>query len=129
MDIGNVLQTPPVFFRLFVKLALSLVTSAISVHYPRTVVERRLPASFDVDTRTGFFPPQPLPTLTEDYSIYEDALREARGNLPLAEDDSEEAVEKRPFGERWRANIRSVSTFFPSIHLGQGLKDAFFFLY
>ncbi|PPQ66440.1 hypothetical protein CVT26_011198 [Gymnopilus dilepis] len=104
MDTVDVLQTPPVFFRLFFKLALSLFSSTIYVNY-RAPRERRPQNSFDVDPRSGFFPPKPLEPLPVRYAIWEDALRAANGNLSLAEDDSEEAIAKRPFGERWRQEI------------------------
>ncbi|KAF8965200.1 Indoleamine 2,3-dioxygenase [Flammula alnicola] len=107
MDIVNVLQTPPVFIRLCLRFALSLFNSTINVNYRKVVTQRVMPSSFDVNTSTGFFPSQPLPRLPSEYNIWEDALREANGNLSLGEDESEEAVEKRAFGEQWRSNIAS----------------------
>ncbi|KDR81743.1 hypothetical protein GALMADRAFT_239926 [Galerina marginata CBS 339.88] len=107
MDIVNVLQTPPIFFRLFFKLALSLFNSTINVNY-KVAPEWRSQSSYDIDTRSGFFPPKPLEPLSAEYSIWEDALRDANGNLSLAEDESEEAIEKRAFGEQWRSNIVSL---------------------
>lgn len=68
------------------------------------------PQDFDVDHDTGFFPPEPLPTLPEVFSRWEDALIEAQEILSLGEDESDEAKAKRADGERWRANIRSVSS-------------------
>ncbi|KAF4614629.1 hypothetical protein D9613_003180 [Agrocybe pediades] len=106
MDIVNVLQTPPIFFRLFIKLALSLFNLTISVTY-KTVPQRRSQATYDVHPRTGFFPPRPLPVLQGEYAIWEKALRDANGNLSLAEDASEEALVKRAFGDQWRTNIAS----------------------
>jgi len=108
MDVVNVLQTPPIFFRLFIKLALSLFNSTINVNY-KALPERRPQASYDVDPKTGFFPPTPLSHLSGDYAIWEHALRDANGNLSLGEDTSEDALAKRAFGERWRANIVSVN--------------------
>ena len=108
MDVVNVLQTPPIFFRLFVKLALSLFNSTINLSHSKLVHGRPTPSAFDVDARTGFFPPRPLPRLPSGYTIWEAALREASGNLSLGEDESEDALEKRPFGDQWRANIASV---------------------
>jgi len=108
MDVVNVLQTPPIFFRLFVKLALSLFNSTINVSHSKLVPSSPTPSSFDINPRTGFFPPRPLPRLPCAYTIWEAALRDANGNLSLGEDESEDALEKRPFGHQWRANIASV---------------------
>ena len=111
MDIVNVLQAPPVFFRLFLKLALSLFFNSFPTSYRRTVVPRILPAAFDVDPATGFFPPQPLAPLSDEFAIWEDALRDANGGLSLGEDESEEALDKRAFGEQWRSNVVAVRLF------------------
>jgi len=108
MDVVNVLQTPPIFFRLFVKLALSLFNSTINLSHSKLVLSRPTPSSFDIDARTGFFPPRPLPRLPPGYAIWEAALRDANGNLSLGEDESEDALEKRPFGDQWRTDIASV---------------------
>lgn len=120
MEIVNVLQTPPVFFRLFLKLALYLFHSAVTINYrSRKVVPERpsLPplSSFDVNTATGFFPKQPLPHLPAGYSIWEDALREANNNLILG-DRADEDEAKCKFGEQWRDMINAVSPF-PSLHV------------
>ena len=64
---------------------------------------------FDVDPNTGFFPPQPLPKLPEPFSLWEQAMADAQGRLSLGDDESPEAISKRPAGERWRARVRSVS--------------------
>ncbi|KAF8911055.1 Indoleamine 2,3-dioxygenase [Gymnopilus junonius] len=106
MDTVDILQTPPVFFRFFFNLALSLFTSTISLNH-RAPRDTRSQSSFDIDTRSGFFPSRPLERLSGRYDIWEHALLAANGNLSLAEDDSEGAVDKRAFGERWRANITS----------------------
>ena len=109
MEIVHVLPKPPLFFRLFLRLALSLLNSALNTNYCYIAHEdRRPPAAFDLHPRTGFFPPQPLPKLPLQFAIWEDALRDANGNLSLGEDDSEDAVARRPFGERWRSNIVAV---------------------
>jgi indoleamine 2,3-dioxygenase len=117
MDVVNVLQTPPIFFRLFVKLALSLFNSTINLSHSKLVLARPTPSSFDIDARTGFFPPRPLPRLPSGYAIWEAALRDANGNLSLGEDESEDALEKRPFGDQWRANIASVRVLLPFFSL------------
>lgn len=108
MDVVNVLQTPPIFFRLSIKLALSLFNSTINANY-RPIPQRRLQSSYDIDAHSGFFPPRPLQPLTGPYLIWEHALVDADGNLSLGEDDSDDAVSKRAFGERWRQNIVAVS--------------------
>jgi len=71
-----------------------------------------VPADFDIniDTNTGFLPPQPLPKLQEPFDVWEDALSQAQNVLKLGEDllggDSRERTE----GELWRQRIRSVSS-------------------
>jgi indoleamine 2,3-dioxygenase len=108
MEIVNVLPNPPLFFRLFLRLALSLLNSTLNTNYCSIAQDKRPPTAFDLDPRTGFFPPRPLPELPFQFAIWEDALRDARGNLSLGEDDSEDAVAKRPFGQRWRSSIVAV---------------------
>lgn len=120
MEIVNVLQTPPVFFRLFLKLALYLFHSAVTINYrPRKVVPEHPPlpplTSFDVNTATGFFPKQPLPHLPAGYSIWEDALQEANNNLILG-DRAGEDEDKCNFGQQWRDAIKAVSSF-PPMHV------------
>ena len=107
MDIINVLPSPPQFFRLFLTLALSLFNSTINARHRRTLAGHS-PAAFDVDSRTGFFPRQPLPKLPHAFDIWEDALCNANGHLSLGEDESETALAKRAFGARWREMIQSV---------------------
>lgn len=67
------------------------------------------PQDFDVDPQTGFFPPRPLPHLPAAFSIWEESLAGAQQALRLAENQTPAAVAKRTAGERWRANVRSVS--------------------
>jgi len=67
----------------------------------------RFPPSLDVDPQTGFFPSRPLPSLPEDFSIWEDAVVEAQEVLCLSEMTNAEAMAKRPQGERWRADLAS----------------------
>ncbi|KAF8077770.1 Indoleamine 2,3-dioxygenase [Lyophyllum atratum] len=107
MDVINLLPSPPHFFRLFFRLALSLFTSTLNANHRRAIVERRSHSDFDVDSETGFFPTRPLPRLPEMFEIWEHALAEANGNLPLGEDDREEAILRRPLGETWRSGIRA----------------------
>ncbi|KIK08231.1 hypothetical protein K443DRAFT_672725 [Laccaria amethystina LaAM-08-1] len=106
MDIINVLPSPPQFFRLFLTLALSLFNSTINARHRRTLAGHS-PAAFDVDSRTGFFPRQPLPKLPHAFDIWEDALCNANGHLSLGEDESETALAKRSFGAQWREMIQS----------------------
>lgn len=109
MDAISLLPSPPHLFRLFFRLALSLFTSTMNANCRRALVERRSQIEFDIDAETGFFPRRPLPRLPEPFKIWEQALTEANGNLSLGEDEGEEAISKRPFGEAWRASIRTVS--------------------
>jgi hypothetical protein len=64
---------------------------------------------FDVDQKTGFFPSNPLPKLPEHFAVWEQALTNAQGNISHCDDESPEAVAKRPYAQQWRANVRSVS--------------------
>lgn len=104
----DVLPNPPLFFRLFLRLALSLLNSTLNTKYSYSIKDKRSPTAFDLDPRTGFFPPQPLPKLPPQFAIWEDALKDANGNLSLGEDDSEDAIAKRLFGQKWRSNIVAV---------------------
>lgn len=63
---------------------------------------------FDIDPMTGFIPPEPLPRLSGQYTIWENALAEAPGVIRLGDDISEEALALKPEGESWRARTRSV---------------------
>ena len=108
MEIINVLPNPPLFFRLFLRLALSLLNSTLNTNYCYSVQDKRPPTAFDLHPHTGFFPPRPLPKLPRQFVIWEDALRDANSNLGLGEDNSEGAIAKRPFGEKWRSNIVAV---------------------
>lgn len=67
-----------------------------------------LKAMFDIDPVAGSTMPRGLPKLGRQYSIWEDALAESQVVLSLGEDESPDAVIKRPSGEKWRAQIRSV---------------------
>ncbi len=105
MDILTLFPSPREIYR----LALSLLNSTVIQGYHRKVPERRSTAiHFDVDSETGFFPRHALPRLPEPFDMWEMALGEAAEVLSLGEDDSGEALDKRPGGEAWRANIRSV---------------------
>ncbi|OSD08547.1 Indoleamine 2,3-dioxygenase [Trametes coccinea BRFM310] len=64
---------------------------------------------YDVDPVTGFIPSQPLPRLTGEFTLWEDALEDARRVLKLGEDKGEEAQAKRAAGERWRQQLRANS--------------------
>ncbi|KAF9527022.1 Indoleamine 2,3-dioxygenase [Crepidotus variabilis] len=107
MELVHILETPPTFLNLFVKLALSLFASILKFHYPKPIQQKRSYTSFDVDSRSGFFPYKPLPKLTGQFLVWEAALDAARGQVSLGEDESDEAIAKRPYGEQWRANIVS----------------------
>ncbi len=64
---------------------------------------------YDIDYSTGFFPPEPLPRLSDQFELWERALEDAQGNISLGEDTRECAKAKRPYGESWRERVRSVS--------------------
>ena len=113
LQLLNILDTPPTFFNILlfnilVKFTLSFFASLFALRSPKP---QQHMASFDIDPRTGFFPPKPLPTLSGLFAIWEDALNDARDNLSLGEDDSDQAVAKRPFGEHWRTRIAEVCFF------------------
>lgn len=71
-----------------------------------------IPADFDVNiqTDTGFFPPQPLPKLQKPFNVWEDALSQAQDVLKLGEDLVGDHSSERAEGELWREQIRSVSS-------------------
>lgn len=65
-----------------------------------------------LDAETGAFPSKPLPHLPQPFYVFEEILALVNGPLPalsLGEDKSEEAISRRPFGEKWRAKVRAVS--------------------
>ncbi|KAI0256544.1 Indoleamine 2,3-dioxygenase [Lactifluus subvellereus] len=62
---------------------------------------------YNVDYATGFFPPEPLPRLTGQFEIWEDALDDAEGKLSLGDDTRESAKVKRPYGDAWRERVRN----------------------
>jgi indoleamine 2,3-dioxygenase len=64
---------------------------------------------YQVDYATGFFPQEPLSRLTGQFELWEDALDDAEGKLSLGEDTRASSKAKRPYGETWRARVRSVS--------------------
>ncbi|PPQ98803.1 hypothetical protein CVT24_003357 [Panaeolus cyanescens] len=108
MDFVGVLSSPPTFLSLCLKLAHSLINSSyLPFSQRKAIADRPTPASFDVHLTTGFFPQQPLPRLTGRFARWEQALLQANNNLSLGEDESEEALSKRPFGEAWRSEIAS----------------------
>ncbi|KAG6814571.1 hypothetical protein H0H92_000099 [Tricholoma furcatifolium] len=111
MDVINILPSPPHFFKLFVRLAVSLLHSTLQTNRRRALLERRLSqADFDIDSLCGFFPARRLERLPEIYDLWEDAFLEANENLSLGEDEGEEAIAKRPYGEAWRSAVRAWPT-------------------
>lgn len=53
-----------------------------------------------------------MPHLPQPFYVFEEILALVNGPLPalsLGEDKSEEAISRRPFGEKWRAKVRAVS--------------------
>lgn len=67
-------------------------------------------ADYGIDTKSAFFPPEPLPTLPPAYHAWEEALHIAPDVLRLGTDKSPDALALRDAGEEWRRSIRSVST-------------------
>ncbi|KAG6862065.1 hypothetical protein C0995_007195 [Termitomyces sp. Mi166 len=107
MDVINILPSPPHFFRLFFRLATSLLHSTLNTSRRRALLERRLSqGDFDVNSDCGFFPPQQLKRLSGEFNVWEDALAEANNKLALGDDDRDEAITKRPLGEAWRTAVR-----------------------
>jgi indoleamine 2,3-dioxygenase len=96
--------------------ASSLVRLLLKVMNPRRLTgdtrsRTMLPMDqYDIDSVTGFFPPQALPRLTGPYEAWESALDEATEKLSLGEDTRAQAKAKRADGDSWRVHIRSVST-------------------
>ncbi|KAF9061944.1 Indoleamine 2,3-dioxygenase [Rhodocollybia butyracea] len=70
-----------------------------------------LPAQtdFDIDPVTGFLPPEPLPRLSDQYEVWENAVAEAPELLRLGDDISEEALTLKTEGAFWRARLKSIA--------------------
>ncbi|KAH6918436.1 Indoleamine 2,3-dioxygenase [Coprinopsis sp. MPI-PUGE-AT-0042] len=102
----SLLPSPPHFFTHFVQLAVTVLYSRLQFRR-QVLAKRHSPYSYDIDQQTGFFPSQPLPYLPTPFAHWEQALRDANGNISLGEDDSEEALDKRPYGSTWRARIEA----------------------
>ncbi|KAG6917932.1 hypothetical protein DXG01_000369 [Tephrocybe rancida] len=104
MDVINILPSPPHFFRLFFRLAMSLLHSTLNTNRRRALLENRFSQTdFDIHSDSGFFPSRQLDRLPDVFDIWEDALAHANSKLALGEDDSEEAIAKRRQGEDWRS--------------------------
>ncbi|KAG5354080.1 Indoleamine 2,3-dioxygenase 1 [Termitomyces sp. T112] len=106
MDVINILPSPPHFFRLFFRLANSLLHSTLKTSRLRALEQRILQTDFDIDSECGFFPPEQLERLQHRFVLWEDALAKANVELTLGDDDGDEAIAKRPLGEAWRAAVR-----------------------
>ena len=80
---------------------------------PGTVDTTTLAAhDFDVDTRTGFMPPQPpLDRLPAEWDDWEAVLAEAVASRLQLGDKQDLSVEDQASSEKWRARIRKVSPF------------------
>ncbi|KAI0928949.1 hypothetical protein AcV5_006357 [Taiwanofungus camphoratus] len=65
------------------------------------------PGQFDVDPKTGFFPPKSLPRLPAQFQHWEAAFDAGRNTLTLGVDQSEEALARRTKGEQWRNTVKS----------------------
>jgi indoleamine 2,3-dioxygenase len=65
---------------------------------------------FDVDTRTGFMPPEPpLSRLPEAWNVWEDALDEAIAKQLRLGDKPGLHEEEQQRAERWRARVTAVN--------------------
>lgn len=106
MDITNCLPSPPQVLR----LAMSLLNSSVLAPHRPVAEPHPSPVDFDIhiNAETGFFPPRPLPRLPATFEIWEAALEEATSSLCLGDNDWD--ASKTKAGERWRADIASVST-------------------
>ncbi|THH19468.1 hypothetical protein EW146_g1697 [Bondarzewia mesenterica] len=96
-DIGSL-------FRLLMQLLLATI-------FGRTMNKSKSMPSleeYDIDSATGFFPPQSLAPLTGAFELWERALEEAKKTLSLGSDKREDAMEKRTDGEAWRESVRSL---------------------
>ena len=73
---------------------------------------------YDVDTRTGFMPPEPpLARLPPQWEQWEVALDNAFYPTRLRHVDSPELTEEdRAASERWRAIVRSVSAYSRTVY-------------
>ncbi|KAI3619349.1 hypothetical protein WG66_012755 [Moniliophthora roreri] len=60
---------------------------------------------FDIDPITGFVPSKPLPRLSAEYELWEQALLDGLDNIKLGEDTSDQAIAARPAAERWRSTV------------------------
>ena len=93
---------------------LALPRPDVTIGIPTGVVDTSTLAAhdFDVDTRTGFMPPQPpVARLPFEWDKWEVALDEAmQGKLQLGNkvDLSEEEVQR---SESWRGRVRKVGLF------------------
>lgn len=82
---------------------------------PDAPIDTEKPYNHDryLDAETGAFPSKPLPHLPQPFYVFEEILALVNGPLPalsLGEDKSEEAISRRPFGEKWRAKVRAQPT-------------------
>ncbi|KAF9068204.1 Indoleamine 2,3-dioxygenase [Rhodocollybia butyracea] len=71
--------------------------------------EQQTQTDFGIDPVTGFLPPEPLPRLSGQYRIWENALAEAPELLRLGDDVSKEALALKKEGESWRVHVKSIA--------------------
>lgn len=105
----QLILSPPHAVGTLFDVVLSLYNSYFQSAPRLSSPDRRSPLDFDVDPQTGFFPPTPLPQLPLSFDLWENGLSSAAGHLCLGNDDSEEALSKREFGQMWRDDVSSVS--------------------
>ncbi|KAG6851295.1 hypothetical protein H0H93_011731 [Arthromyces matolae] len=107
MDVVNVFPSPPHFFKLFLRLAMSLLHSSLNTTRRHALHESHFSqADFDINSNSGFFPPHQLKRLPNAFDIWENALLEANEKLSLGDDERDGAIAKRALGEAWRSTVR-----------------------
>ncbi|KAF7311355.1 hypothetical protein MKEN_01037400 [Mycena kentingensis (nom. inval.)] len=100
MNVIDLLPSPHTYFALAVDFVSDWHKAARRSDKPR-----RAAVDFDVDVHTsGFFPRQPLPRLSNEFSVWERALSDAPDQLSLWDDAT---PAQRASGEVWRSQVRS----------------------
>ena len=107
MDMMHLIPSP----EQILEQAICLASSVLAGRRRRIIDMTRPQRDFDIDPTTGFLPGKPLPHLTGEYSLWEQALLDGLETVKLGEDTSDEAIASRDAAEKWRAAIVSVSAY------------------
>jgi indoleamine 2,3-dioxygenase len=107
MDMMQLIPSP----EQILEQAICLASSVLAGRRRRIIDMTRPQRDFDIDPTTGFLPSKPLPHLTGEYSLWEQALSDGLETVKLGEDTSDEAIASRDAAEKWRAAIVSVSAY------------------